>query len=72
MAFYVSSIEVILADGPDAEKPKFAQRRTDLMQDMGVDTAEAVNARYERAHRLYDEFFALAGEIAARHPGILN
>ena len=72
MAFYMSSIEVILADGPDTEKPTFAERRTELMHDLGVDTAEAVSARYERADKLYNEFFVLASEIASRHSGIVN
>lgn len=72
MAFYMSSVEVILTDGPETEKPKFAHRRTELMKDMGVETAETVNARFEQTRGLYDEFFTLAGEIAAGHPGILS
>lgn len=72
VAFYASSIQAILADGPAAEKARYARRLNELMRSLGAETAEAVNLRFERAYRLYDDYFALAGVIAARHPGIVD
>jgi hypothetical protein len=39
---------------------------------LGMATAEARAERLARAQRLYPRFFALAEEIVATHPGIID
>ncbi|MBE7555939.1 MAG: hypothetical protein HS126_33210 [Anaerolineales bacterium] len=70
--FHLSSIGVIMVDGPDGEKPRFAERSRRFLKDLGMDTAAASAARFEQANGLYVEFFALARDIISRHPGIVD
>ena len=70
--FHLASTDVILADGPEAEKPRFADRQVGLLKELGLDTAAARAARFEQANRLYDQIFALAHEIVANHPGVVD
>jgi hypothetical protein len=70
--FYLSSVGVIMVDGPDVEKPKFAECFSRLLKDLGMDTTAARAAKFEQANRLYDQFFALASDIIAKHPGIVD
>jgi hypothetical protein len=70
--FCTSSCDVILTDGPDAEKPRFAERQTRFLTRFGSESDAARERRFARAHRLYDRIFALAEEIAAGHPGIVD
>lgn len=71
-AFHCAATDVILVDGAEAEKPRFAERRARLLQELGMETAEARDAAFARATRVYDEIFALAEEIVAAHPGIVD
>jgi hypothetical protein len=70
--FYLSSIGVIMADGPEAEKSRFGERGTQFLKELGMDTAPARAARFEQANWLYDQFFALASDIISKHPGIVD
>jgi hypothetical protein len=63
---------VILADGPEAERPRFAERQADLLQELGLETAASRAARFERASEFGDRIFALAEEIIARHPDMID
>jgi hypothetical protein len=69
--FYLTSCDVVLQDGPEAQKPYFAQCASDFLSEIGMDSADQRAAKWEQAHQLYERFFALAAEIVAKHPGIL-
>jgi hypothetical protein len=70
-AFHCAATDVILVDGPDGEKSRFAERRARLLGELGMETAEGRDAGFERAGRLYGAIFALADDIVANHPGIV-
>ncbi|MFN8456019.1 MAG: hypothetical protein U0401_15355 [Anaerolineae bacterium] len=70
--FYGLASGVIMADGPDAEKAKYAERFNNFLKDLGMDTAAGRAAKFEQAQPLYEQFFALAGEIISKHPGIVD
>jgi hypothetical protein len=70
--FYLSATDVILVDGPEAEKPKFAAYQTGFLSALGMEAAATRAARYEQADRLFDRIFAVAEEIVARHPGVVD
>ncbi|MDQ3693973.1 MAG: hypothetical protein M3464_10130 [Chloroflexota bacterium] len=53
-------------------KPELAARQAELLRALGLDTTEARAAAIERAIRLYDRIFALADEIVANHPGVVD
>jgi hypothetical protein len=72
LPFYLSSTDVILADGPEAEKQRFAARQAGLLDALGMATATARAERFARAERLFPRFFALAEEIVASHPAIVD
>jgi hypothetical protein len=70
--FHLSACDVILMDGPDAQKPKFAAYAATFLEEIGMDSQGARAARWEQATRLYDRFFALAEEIINQHPDIVD
>jgi hypothetical protein len=72
MPFGLSCVAVILADGPEAEKPKYAALLDRLLRDLGFDTPAAVDVAVERMRRLCDQCLALAGYIVATYPAIID
>jgi hypothetical protein len=70
IAFYLSSVTVILADGPDDVKPLYVERRNKLIKMLGMDTPESIDEHYQRIMRLDDAFFKLADELIQRNPVI--
>jgi hypothetical protein len=70
--FYSASVDVILADGPEDVKPRFAARQAALLRPFGSVSDEARAHRLKRATRLYDRIFALAEEIIATNPAIVD
>lgn len=70
--FYSASVDVILADGPEDVKPHFAARQAALLRPFGAVSDEARARRLTRATRLYDRVFALAEEIIATNPVIVD
>ena len=72
LPYHLATADVILADGPESERSRFAERQTALLRDLGLDTAEARAAAYAEAARLSDLAFALAEEIVERHPGVVD
>ena len=70
--FFLSATDVILADGPEAERPVFAARQAAFLRELGFATAQERAAKWAHAHRLYDRVFALAAETVATHPGIVD
>lgn len=71
-AFHLATADVILTDGPAAEHPLVRFRRSRLLHDLRLDTAEARAEAAHGARRVYDRLFALAAEIVAHHPGIVD
>jgi hypothetical protein len=71
-AIHLASTDVILTDGPEEERPSFAARQAALLRELGLETAAAREARFAEAARLSERIFALAEEIAGRHPEILD
>ncbi len=68
--YFIATSDVIAADGPADEQPRFARRYARFLADLGFDTAEKRAAKWERAHWMYQRCFALADDIIARHPAI--
>jgi hypothetical protein len=71
-AYYAGATDVLLADGPEADKPRWLAGRESMLVTLGSETAAARAARFQQAHCLYDKLFALAGSIIDRHPGIVD
>jgi hypothetical protein len=63
IAYYGSSINVILADGPNEVKPMFAMKIKRLMEMLGAETQAARDERYLHMLRLDEQFFKLAEDI---------
>jgi hypothetical protein len=61
----------MLADGPDDQKPYYAQKTNDLLSLLGLDSVDW-DERWTQARQLYDAFFALADEIVEQHPEIVG
>lgn len=72
MAFYGSSINVILADGPEEVKPLYVARRNRLMELFGMETQESRDERYLRMTRLDGQIFKLAVEMIDNNPDIFG
>jgi hypothetical protein len=71
-AFYVSSINVILADGPEEVKPIFATRKNRLAKILEVGPKESMDARYLRMMQLDEQFFSLAEDMVQSNPNICD
>jgi hypothetical protein len=67
LPFYTAATDVVLADGPEEVKERFAERYAGFLEDLGMDTAASRAARFDRANRLYERCFALASEITASY-----
>ena len=72
LPYYLGTTDVILTDGPEADRPFFAARLTNLLRALDLDTAEARAASAVRAVALYGQIFDLAEAIVASHPGIAD
>jgi hypothetical protein len=72
LPYHLATCDAILLDGPAPERARFAARQDRLLEELGLDTAEARAVRFEQMERLYERVFALAEEIVARHPGIVD
>jgi hypothetical protein len=72
LAFYGSSIIVILADGPDEMKPMYAARINSLMKMLGLDSPDELDERYSRMQQLDEKFFELAEEMVRLNPHIFD
>jgi hypothetical protein len=70
VAFYTAATDIILVDGPETERPRYARRLAALLRDLGMDAAESRSARIERSHRLAEQCFALADDIITGHPAM--
>lgn len=72
LAFSNSSIDVILADGPDEVKPKFAARKQAMRTLLGMNDAEVRNERYLRMLALDEQLFKLAEAMIQANPAIFD
>jgi hypothetical protein len=70
MPFYVASIDTILADGTEADKPWFAKRLGELLKELDFATPEARSARIKKAIGLHGELSMLASDILDSNPEI--
>jgi hypothetical protein len=70
LAFYVSSVQVILVDGSEADKLKYAEILNTLMHKLGFNSPAAEQAAIEGMRSLCDLCFTLASEIMATNPDI--
>jgi hypothetical protein len=65
--FYLTTHEIILADGPQAVKAKFTAQLDQFVADHGLETAEKREAAFDRAQRMHMECFILARQVAERY-----
>jgi hypothetical protein len=72
LAFYSSSINVILADGPEEVKPAYVRRRNKLLEILGIQPQESLDGRFERIMQINEQFFALAGDMVRSNPNIFD
>jgi hypothetical protein len=70
--FVLSSCDVILADGDDGEKSHYAAIKQGVLETLGMADDESLDAKFDQARRLYDRYFALADEIVATNPDIVD
>jgi hypothetical protein len=71
-AVHLAAGDVLLDDGPEGDKPLFAFRQARLLKDLGLETAAARAQAVAALGRVHDRIFALADDIAARHPAIVD
>jgi hypothetical protein len=70
--YYHASTDVILADGPEAERASYAARHAAFLEELGMGSEAARTAKFEQANQVYDQIFALAADIVAHRPDIVN
>ena len=63
---------MILADGLDDEKPKYAAMQAGLLETLGMAGDDARSAKFEQATRLQNDYFTLADEIVAGNPRVVD
>jgi hypothetical protein len=68
--FYLASTDIILADGPEALRERFADRRAAFLADLDLDTEAVRTAHFEAVERVAAEVFALASRMIERDPAI--
>jgi hypothetical protein len=70
--FYTSTCDVILTDGPEHLKPIYAQRQAAFLARFASSSDAARDRRFAAACPVYERIFALAEEIAASHPDVVD
>lgn len=65
-AYLIGSIDVLLADSPEADKLHVLTRQSEILRLFGMDDPGAMVTRFAEAQRLGAEIFALAEAIASR------
>jgi hypothetical protein len=71
-AYYLACSDVLLADGPEAERAGHEARRDAFLAELGIEGEGALEARLAEARAVWDACFALAEEIVATDPAIAN
>lgn len=67
-----SAVDVILVDGAETDRARFAAKRDALLRDLGFDSEDAGQRKLQQAMALHDRVFALTDEIIANHPAITD
>jgi hypothetical protein len=70
--FYTAATAIIMTDGPDAEKPKFAARLGRFFVDLGAETKQMLDARLAQAQVVHGKLSDLADHIVATNPAIID
>jgi len=70
LPFYISSLDVIVADGTPSQKAHYEQQRCNLLQALGIDSIEIQQARWAESRKIGRAIFALAYKIANTNPDI--
>jgi hypothetical protein len=70
--FVMASTDVILVDGTDDEKPIYAAIKAGVLETLGMADEDALDAKFAQARHFYDRFFALADEIVASNPDVVE
>ena len=71
-AFYLACSDVLVADGPEGERAASAAQREAFLAELGFGSEGALEARLEEARGVRDACFALAEEIVASEPAIID
>jgi hypothetical protein len=70
--FVLSATDVTLVDGDESEKPEAAALQMRLLETLGLTTEDARDAKFTQATQLYEQYFALADEIVATNPTVVD
>jgi hypothetical protein len=68
--FALAGMQIILMDGPEAEKPKYAARLAALVDYLGFGTDAACDQKIAQALEVRDQIFALARKMIASNPNV--
>jgi hypothetical protein len=71
MPFYLSSCDVIMADGTAAQKEFYAKRADRFLQRLGIDSLAVQQSKWAESRSLGEAIFSLADEIICTHPDIV-
>jgi hypothetical protein len=71
-ALYLASTDILKVDGPENDRATYAERADRLLARFGFDTVERRDERFSDAERLGIELFALADEIVATNPAVVD
>jgi hypothetical protein len=72
LPYHLATADVLLVDGPASEKPVFAERQAAFLRALGMDTEAVCASKVAQARRLGDRIFALADEVVASHPSVVD
>lgn len=70
--FLLAATDVILVDGDETEKPTYAAMQQGVLETLGMADDGALDAKFAQAGQLYAQFFALADEILAANPLVME
>ena len=70
--FYLSSCDVIIADGTVAQKEFYATRADHFLQLLGIDSVAVQQTKWVESRSLGEAIFSLADEIICTHPDIVT
>jgi hypothetical protein len=70
--FVLATTDIIKFDGDETEKPHYAALQMRLLETLGLAVDDAREARFAQATSLYEQYFALADEIVAKNPAVVN
>jgi hypothetical protein len=68
--FAIAAMQIILMDGPDAEKPRYGARLAALVDELGFGSDAACDQKIAQALNVRDQVFALARTMIATNPDI--